>query len=69
MAFIIRVERVSELGDTFLQNVGPYKNHTESHPRRRHSTYFLFLICEGSGPGNGLIPYEGLPTVQNTAVP
>jgi hypothetical protein len=25
-------------GDTFLQNVGSYKNHAGSHPRRWHSS-------------------------------
>jgi hypothetical protein len=25
-------------GDTFLQNVGSYENHTATHPRRRHSS-------------------------------
>jgi hypothetical protein len=25
-------------GDTFLRNVGSYKSHTASHPRRRYSS-------------------------------
>jgi hypothetical protein len=25
--------------ETFLRNVGPFKNHTAPHPRRRHSSY------------------------------
>jgi hypothetical protein len=46
IAFIIRVQRISELGTSadsfhldaggfaFFRNVCPYKNHTASHPRR-----------------------------------
>jgi hypothetical protein len=25
-------------GDTFFRNIGSYKNHTASHPRRQHSS-------------------------------
>jgi hypothetical protein len=42
ISFIIRVERISEIGTTlavaeaaFLRNIGFYKSHTASHPRRR----------------------------------
>jgi hypothetical protein len=52
IASIIMVEKIDYLGTTlavtippflfilmmtFLRNVGSYKNHTASHPRRRHS--------------------------------
>jgi hypothetical protein len=30
-------------GDTFLRNIGSHTIYTAPHPRRRHSSYYLFL--------------------------
>jgi hypothetical protein len=56
VVYIIRVRRISEAGtlavssdgyfypddggDMFLRNVGSYKSHTMSHPRRWNSSFF-----------------------------
>jgi hypothetical protein len=37
--------------DTFLRNVGSYKSHTVSLPKRWHSSIFLFLCFFTAGSG------------------
>jgi hypothetical protein len=37
---IASIIRATIIGDTFLRNVGSYKSHMASLPRRRHLSYF-----------------------------
>jgi hypothetical protein len=58
-------------GDTFLRNVGSYKSHTASHPRRCHSTFLVCFMEEVLGVSyrNWQQSYRDMPTCFRVATP
>jgi hypothetical protein len=44
IAYIIRMERISDGGDMFLGKVGYYKNQMASHPRKQDSSGFVIVL-------------------------